>query len=336
TSAPKKRKETSDHVIQSNVKSRRKSVEVENDDLSEEEVEEFISKITSVEHQDCEAWVQDGVCIPCLVTQYQKAAIAALRQREVKKSNPADYMILMGIFAPFSPTPLMNKIFGTRRLKAIKQSFELELESNTTEINDSCILSAIRLKMNGKEERALDALSAVTNRKLRNMFEQLIINLPKKEDPPDAEETLITNFISPILRALLQNTEDEIITHFPNTESKAQKNQGMVPDRPDFKITLGGMESSFGEVTGYQQKTDRSKNGFDLWRLARYGKSVLDEGTPMVPLIQIIYEKGIIYRLVVRARGVMVLAEVGIFTVPMYLNAIATLQTSLPTLEWYK
>jgi hypothetical protein len=49
-------------------------------------------------------------------------------------------------------------------------------------------------------------------------------------------------------------------------------------DRPDFKLTLNGVEASIGEVTGYHQRADKSKNGFDLWRLARYGKFVLNQG----------------------------------------------------------
>ncbi|KAF9405480.1 hypothetical protein BGZ76_006560 [Entomortierella beljakovae] len=38
----------------------------------------------------------------------------------------------------------------------------------------------------------------------------------------------------------------------------------------------------------------------------------------------------------VPAQGVMVLAEVGLFAIPLNLNAIGNFQTSLPVLEWYK
>lgn len=131
-----------------------------------------------------------------------------------------------------------------------------------------------------------------------------------------------------------------ILLHFtfvsPNTESTTQRKQGLKADRPDFKVLIGDKEASFGEVTGRSQRADKAKNGWDLWRLVRFGKSVLDEGAPMVPLIQVIYDEGIIYRHFVRIRGVMVLAEVGVFTVPMHLNNVGALQASLPVLNWYQ
>ncbi|KAF9579043.1 hypothetical protein BGW38_004867 [Lunasporangiospora selenospora] len=139
--------------------------------------------------------------------------------------------------------------------------------------------SCSELKMNRREEKALDELSSVKDRRLRNMYEHLIINLPRREDPPDAEETLVTNFISPKLHAFVQNTDAGLVTHYPNTNSKVQKQEGVVPDRPGFKLTLNGVEASYGEVTGYQQRADKGKNGFDLWRLARFGKFILDRGT---------------------------------------------------------
>ncbi|KAG0006485.1 hypothetical protein BGZ80_005269, partial [Entomortierella chlamydospora] len=62
----------------------------------------------------------------------------------------------------------------------------------------------------------------------------------------------------------------------------------------------------------------------------------MDEGAPMVPLIQIVYKTATVYRMFVRTRGVMVLAEVGIFTVPMHLSAVADFQASIQVLEWFK
>jgi hypothetical protein len=124
------------------------------------------------------------------------------------------------------------------------------------------------------------------------------------------------------------------LLYSPNTDSITQKKQGVSPDRPDFKLCIGKRKIAFGEITGHQQKTDKNKNGIDLWRLARFEKSVLDEGAPMVPLVQIIYEQGTVYRLVVRTRGIMVLAEVGVFTVLMHMNAIGAFQASMQVLEW--
>ncbi|KAF9959696.1 hypothetical protein BGZ65_000142 [Modicella reniformis] len=303
--------------------------ETEDESQEQEDVEELIEMVKRVDHNSCSDWtVGNNECIPCLAGRYQQEAIAALRRKELKKSQPADYMILIGVFAPFNHTPLMTSVFGSRNLDSIKQALALNLDM--PDDNDAAVISAVRLKMNRKEEKALDELSSVKDRRLRNMYEHL------REDPPDAEETLVTNFISPILRAFVQNTDAGLVTHFPNTNSKVQKQAGAVADRPDFKLTLNGVEASFGEVTGYQQRADKGKNGFDLWRLARFGKFVLDQGVHLVPLLQIIYDQGVVYRMMAPARGVMVLAEVGLFTIPLYLNAIGNFQTSLPVLEWYK
>ncbi|KAG0078386.1 hypothetical protein BGZ90_005349 [Linnemannia elongata] len=191
-------------------------------------------------------------------------------------------------------------------------------------------------KMNNSPTLAIQELGALQDHRLRMLFEHLIMNLPRKEQDMQSEETLVVNNIAPILKTFVNHVEDDIHTHFPNTESTTQKKQGLKADRPDFKVLIGDKEASFGEVTGRCQRTDKAKNGWDMWRLVRFGKSVLDEGAPMVPLIQVIYDEGTIYRHFVKIRGVMVLAEVGVFTVPTHLNQIGSLQASLPVLFWYQ
>jgi hypothetical protein len=122
----------------------------------------------------------------------------------------------------------------------------------------------------------------------------------------------------------------------PNTNSNTQKKQGNKPDRPDFKVTIGEKEVSFGEVTGPTQMNDKEKNGWDLYRLSRFGTAVLNEGAPVVPLIQVLADVGTVYRHFVKARGIMVLAEVGVFSVPTATIHMGALLASLPTLFWYQ
>lgn len=122
----------------------------------------------------------------------------------------------------------------------------------------------------------------------------------------------------------------------PNTESVTQKNQGLAADKADYVLMIGGKEMSFGEVTGYRQRNDHAKNGIDLWRLVRFGNSVIHEGAPMVPLLQVIYDDGTLYRLFPYIRGVLVLAEVGAISFPTHARSIGSLQASLPVIQWYK
>ncbi|KAG0257015.1 hypothetical protein BGZ95_005347 [Linnemannia exigua] len=99
---------------------------------------------------------------------------------------------------------------------------------------------------------------------------------------------------------------------------------------------IGEKEVSFGEVTGPTQRNDKKKNGWDLYRLSRFGTAVLNEGAPVVPLIQVVADVGTVYRHFVKARGIMVLAEVGVFSVPTATIHMGALLASLPTLFWYQ
>ncbi|KAG0351756.1 hypothetical protein BGZ54_003112 [Gamsiella multidivaricata] len=176
----------------------------------------------------------------------------------------------------------------------------LKKDLDKIDINDSCIQNAIRYKMNDDPSMAVQELGALQDYRLRMPFEQLIMNLPRKELEEQSEETLVANIVAPILSTFLNHVDDDIHTHLK---------QGFKADKPDFKVMIGNKETSFGEVTGHCQRGDKAKNDWDLWRLVRFGKSVLDEGAPMVSLVQIIYDEGTLYQHFVRIRGIMVLAE---------------------------
>ncbi|KAG0371464.1 hypothetical protein BGX24_001629 [Mortierella sp. AD032] len=261
------------------------------------EMTELIASITSVSHKECDTWVIDDECVGCLINKYQKEVIDMMRRCELKKTDPADTMILAGTFSPWHPTDRMVKVFTHRRLRKIQESLRKDLDP--IDINDKCIQNAIRHKMNNNPMLAIQELGALQDYRLRMLFEHLIMNLPRKEMEMQSEETLVVNNIAPILKAFVNHVDDEIHTHFPNTESTTQKKQGLKADRPDFKVLIGDKEASFGEVTGRSQRADKAKNGWDLWRLVRF-------------------------------------AEVGVFTVPMHLNNVGALQASLPVLNWYQ
>ncbi|KAF9079660.1 hypothetical protein BGX27_006138, partial [Mortierella sp. AM989] len=93
------------------------------------------------------------------------------------------------------------------------------------------------------------------------------------------------------------------------TRNKNSKKKGVKADRPDYKVVIADRESSFGEFTGPAQQNSKAKIGWDLYRLSRFGQCVLDEGTPMVPLIQVISGQGTMYRHIVKTRGIMVLVD---------------------------
>ncbi|KAF9346829.1 hypothetical protein BGX34_003588 [Mortierella sp. NVP85] len=299
STAASKRKAGADDEANTSAKVRRKNTTDADALFDSDEVEEFISRIM---------WTVDNKCVWCLVEVYQEKVIDALRRRELRKSEPANDSC-----RNLNATPLMKKVFGLSRLKQIRRSFVVDLNLDMPEFHDQAVMKAIRLTTDDHLDQALDALGVVTDRgKLRGVCSQL------RETSWSLLQSSgdFTKFAQEAALMNLPEVED------PPTQTRI---------RPDFK-----REIAFGVITGHQQKADNNKNGMDLWRLTRFGKSVLDEGSPMVPLVQVIYEQGTIYKLVVRIRGIMVLAKVGVFTVPMHRNAIGAFQASMPTLEWFR
>ncbi|KAF9414365.1 hypothetical protein BGZ76_004881 [Entomortierella beljakovae] len=221
-----------------------------------EELEELIEKITSVNHKECNEWVINDACIACLVEDYRKLSIEALRRRELRKPEPADLMVLIGTFAPWGPTDNMRKVFKGQLLKRIRESFrKLEL----VPMDHSLVQQAILHKHNNDLTEAMESLNHIQDTKLRNLFQQFIGELPEKSVCPISEATLTVNNIVPILRSFVQDPSNEIFAQFPNTESVTQKKQGLKADRSDFKVVIAGKESSFGEFTGPAQKNHKSK-----------------------------------------------------------------------------
>lgn len=111
-----------------------------------------------------------------------------------------------------------------------------------------------------------------------------------------------------------------------------QKQQKLKPNRPDILIKVREKEVLFGEITGPSQETAELKNKWDLYRLARFGKSFLDNGHSSAPLLQIIYTQGTYLELTAQLRGMYLLQEVGVFTIPTTISMIPTLLADLPVL----
>ncbi|KAF9992030.1 hypothetical protein BGZ79_003615 [Entomortierella chlamydospora] len=281
------------------------------DSLDLDETDELVAMITSVRHKDCN--------------------LVRSLLFEVHNS-----VMLAGTFAPWHPTPMMEKVFSKNILKKIRDSLSKKLEPIDDQDADMSILLSIRHRANNKIKEAVEALNGVKDLKLRLLFQQIVEELSAGEQGEMSEETLIANHVSPILRAFTHDPELKIFAHFPNTNSRAQTQQGVKPDRPDFKVVAGNKEVAFGEVTGPSQRNDRNKNGWDLYRLARFGTAVLNQGTEVVPLVQVVAGSGTIYRHIVKDRGVMVLAEVGVFSVPTTTIHMGALLASLPALNWLR
>ncbi|KAF9112427.1 hypothetical protein BGX27_003392 [Mortierella sp. AM989] len=191
-------------------------------------------------------------------------------------------LILAGTFAPWSPTARMIGIFTKQRLKKLRDSLKKKIDM--VDIDDECIQRSIRHRNNIDVDDVIQALGGLKDTRLRTLFQLMIEELPDKEQVEMSEETLVTNHVSPVLRAFAHDPANEIFSHL----------------------------------------------------LSRFGTSALNEGAPVVPLIQVTADRGVVYRHFVKARGIIVLAEVGVFWVPVIAMHLGALQATLPALYWFR
>ncbi|KAG0293341.1 hypothetical protein BGZ98_002215 [Dissophora globulifera] len=198
------------------------------------------------------------------------------------------------------------------------------------DIDDSAIMTAVRHCINGDADDASEALRPL-HRKLCIMLESLMDKLPQKADKMLAEGTFVADYVSPIIHGFM-GIDKHVTIHFPNTESKLQKYQGIKPDRPDIIVKVRGHEVFFGEVTGPTKASDMSKCAWDAFRLARFAKSYLEDGNDVAPILQVIYTSGSYIWLHVKACGMFLLEEVSNFEIHTTISKIPSLVATLSTL----
>ncbi|KAF9082530.1 hypothetical protein BGX27_004465, partial [Mortierella sp. AM989] len=194
-------------------------------------------------------------------------------------------------------------------------------ETGTPETVEEDVVEIAEITRISDSEADLLVPLANTERRIRVMFEALLDRLKQKRDRSVSESTFTANNVAPILQGTLSNTM-----------SSTQKSQSIKADRPDIAIKIGNKEVLYGEITGPAHENSFGKNQWDLFRLARFGKSFLDAGNKFIPLLQIIYTFGSFMRLKEKTRGMYLLLEVGHFTIPTNLTEVGALQKSLPTL----
>lgn len=87
------------------------------DSISEDERDFLLSGIESIGHE-CDG---EAECEACLFRRYQRLCVAAL-QGELRISNIADVVTLLGVFIPFRATALMKSVFKRETLEALSGS----------------------------------------------------------------------------------------------------------------------------------------------------------------------------------------------------------------------
>ncbi|KAH7026959.1 hypothetical protein BKA57DRAFT_511706 [Linnemannia elongata] len=273
---------------------------------------------------------QEGkACSTCLFKNYQRLSVDALVKNQLKITEIADVVSLMGVFVPSRPTERMKSVFSDDILQAFIKSGEVtHAEWDSVEFNDSLAMKAVK-------DRKDDVAATLVpmnkdHRHIRIMLETLLEYLPKDEDRSISEYEYTVKHIGPVMQAFFESKN--VTSHFPNKDSSTQKKLGLKPDRPDFTAAAGKIEIAWGEFSGPAHENDEWKNLWDFFRNVRYGKAFLDSGFEMAPLFHIIYEIGNYMRLRTESRGMYVLYEVGKFTIPTTTARVASLIATFSTL----
>ncbi|KAF9925730.1 hypothetical protein FBU30_004526 [Linnemannia zychae] len=297
--------------------------------LLDGEYEELLRSVDESNQHLCD-WKVDDACLACLFQKYRQACISALVAREITKTDIADLMAVISVFAPHLATKRMLEVFSQRQLESALGPKSVLPE---IDIDDANIMKAVRLYLNNKGDEA-EIPSMAGNKKLRIMLESLLEYLPLDEDRTISESTFTVKYVAPIIQAYVD--VDGKICDFPNTNSTTQKLQNLRPDRPDIRVLMSGLEVLWGEITGPVQASNKIKTLWDTFKLVRFGKSFIADGNDHAPLIQVIGCRGLYMRMSVKVRGVIILEQVGAFTVPTSKAMVPSLVATLPTLELMK
>ncbi|KAK3841869.1 MAG: hypothetical protein J3R72DRAFT_149783 [Linnemannia gamsii] len=149
----------------------------------------------------------DGICVACRFQDFQRACIDALVRNDIRKTQVADAMATIGVFAPSMPTRRMEEVFPKKLLYALAKP---TVGLPDMDFDDSAMMKAVRLYIRGEKENASDVLYTFQkkDRKIRLMLETLLEYLPPKPVNSISENTFVTKYVAPIIQAFV---DDDVV-----------------------------------------------------------------------------------------------------------------------------
>ncbi|KAF9573381.1 hypothetical protein BGW38_008440, partial [Lunasporangiospora selenospora] len=232
----------------------------ESEELLERERKELLRSVDESDHPSCD-WEIDGNCAACRFMDYRRTCINALTIHKIKKTDIADIMAIIGVFAPQMPTCRMQEFFSLEQLKVISGPGP---ELPDVNVDDEKVMKAVRLYLKKRGDEA-EVPSVGGNKKTRIMLETLLEYLPLKTNNRVSESTFTVKYVGPIVQAYVDSSD--ITSDFPNTSSTTQIQQNMGADRPDIRAKAMEREIMWGEVTGPIQARVNAKNLWDTFKL---------------------------------------------------------------------
>ncbi|KAF8931363.1 hypothetical protein BGZ58_007670 [Dissophora ornata] len=120
------------------------SVEAEEPVLGDTDREALLSIVERASHRVCE-WIMNGTCVACRFQEFQRACIDSLVNNEIRKTEVADVMAIIGVFAPSMSTRRMKEAFSKKLLCALVKS---DVELPDVDFDDSAMMKAVRSNFN--------------------------------------------------------------------------------------------------------------------------------------------------------------------------------------------
>ncbi|KAG9067629.1 hypothetical protein KI688_012414 [Linnemannia hyalina] len=135
----------SEHSVVEAAESDHAAVEAEEPVLDNAERETLLGIVEKASHRACE-WMVDGTCVACRFQEFQRACIESLVNNEIRKTEVADAMAIIGVFAPSMSTRRMEEAFSKKLLRALAKS---TAELPEVDFDDSAMMKAVRNSTRG-------------------------------------------------------------------------------------------------------------------------------------------------------------------------------------------
>ncbi|KAF9350234.1 hypothetical protein BGX34_001344 [Mortierella sp. NVP85] len=213
----------------------------------------LLSELDSIIHE-CE--LQGDEFLTCLFKAYQRLCATALHQNQLRISDVADVVALLGVLVPFKATERMKSIFPEKILDDLRRSDE---EWPDVGFNENLVTSAVRDCMRGQRSRVSQLLRPLekNHRRIKLLLGTRQVKswrcyayleyLPLEDVKDLSEMDFVVKRVGPVMEAFIDSNRAS--SRFPNKDCQTQKRLNIKPDRPDLSVVVGETEVAFGEIT---------------------------------------------------------------------------------------
>ena len=121
----------------------RSTLPIDDPVLDDDERQILLQSVDEASHRQCE-WMVGNSCVACLFQDFQRGCIDALVRNEIKKTEVADAMAVIGVFAPSMPTTRMKSVFSEKLLHVIAKS---TVDLPDTGLDDGAMMTAVKVRL---------------------------------------------------------------------------------------------------------------------------------------------------------------------------------------------